>query len=595
MKISRQTLSSLLLVTVLVVAIVTLLFAASISYKQIQSLNNSGKWILQSYKFKNELKNFYSFAKDAESSQRAYLLSDDSIFLKSYFSALDSANVSIDRLRLLSAGNFQQTKHLDTLVRVLDRRFGFLESILKTNNHKVPTSDTLKSKIIIGRRLMKLAQNQVDTMIVNESRLLRSREKTHEKYIIFSPFSILFVVLLSLFVFVLAYIKINKDLKRLTETNNQLLINKKIFEHSEQIAGISNWYLDIEENKLIYSKNQYLLFGCEPYEFEPTIENFLMFVHPEDRQVIIDRNQKSLEDSVAHAIYFRVIRKDGALRYFRSDEELITDNYGKSFIIGINADITEQYRKDKVIENKIADLEKSNNELLAFNHIASHDLQEPLRKVRTFISRIREHDFEIFSENVKEYFSGIDRATIRMQNFIADLLLYSQANNIDKVFELTDLNLLLEISISELSQRLEEKNATVKTLSLLPVLNVIPFQMQQFFNNIISNSIKYSKPDIKPVISIDARIVSGGEINSPHAKTDTKYHKISISDNGIGFEQEQAEAIFKLFYRLHGKTEYSGTGVGLAICKIIADNHNGFIRAEGIPDVGTTIILYLPA
>jgi hypothetical protein len=384
-------------------------------------------------------------------------------------------------------------------------------------------------------------------------------------------------------------------LKRLTETNNQLLINKKIFEHSEQIAGISNWYLDIEENKLIYSKNQYLLFGCEPYEFEPTIENFLMFVHPEDRQVIIDRNQKSLEDSVAHAIYFRVIRKDGALRYFRSDEELITDNYGKSFIIGINADITEQYRKDKVIENKIADLEKSNNELLAFNHIASHDLQEPLRKVRTFISRIREHDFEIFSENVKEYFSGIDRATIRMQNFIADLLLYSQANNIDKVFELTDLNLLLEISISELSQRLEEKNATVKTLSLLPVLNVIPFQMQQFFNNIISNSIKYSKPDIKPVISIDARIVSGGEINSPHAKTDTKYHKISISDNGIGFEQEQAEAIFKLFYRLHGKTEYSGTGVGLAICKIIADNHNGFIRAEGIPDVGTTIILYLPA
>lgn len=595
MKISRQTFSSLLLVSVLVVAIITLLFAASVSYKQIQSLNNSGRWILQSYKFKNELKNFYLFAKDAESSQRAYLLSDDSIFLKSYFTALDSANVSIERLRVLSAGNFQQTKHLDTLVRVLDRRFGFLENILKTNSHKVPTSDTLKSKILIGRSLMRLAQNQVDTMIVNESRLLRSREKTHEKYIVFSPFSILFIVLLSLFVFVLAYLKINKDLKHLTKTNNQLLINKEIFEHSEQIAGISNWYWDVEENKLIYSKNQYLLFGCEPYEFEPTIENFLMYVHPDDRQVIFERNQKSLEESVAHAIYFRVIRKDGALRYFKSDEKVITDNYGKSFIIGINADITEQYGKDKIIEDKIADLEKSNNELSAFNHIASHDLQEPLRKVRTFISRIREHDFEMFPENVKEYFSGIERATTRMQNFITDLLLYSQANNIDKVFEPTDLNLLVETSKFELSQQLEDKNAIVKSLSLLPVLSVIPFQMQQFFNNIISNSIKYSNPDILLVISIDTKIVSGGEINNAHAKTDSRYHKISISDNGIGFEQEQSEAIFKLFYRLHGKTEYSGTGVGLAICKIIADNHNGFIRAEGIPNVGTTIILYLPA
>ena len=160
---------------------------------------------------------------------------------------------------------------------------------------------------------------------------------------------------------------------------------------------------------------------------------------------------------------------------------------------------------------------------------------------------------------------------------------------------MTDLNLLVETSKYELSQQLEEKNTIVKSLSLLPVLNVIPFQMQQFFNNIISNSIKYSNPDIVPVISIDTRIVSGGEINNPHAKTDTKYHEISISDNGIGFEQKHAEAIFTLFYRLHSKTEYSGTGVGLAICKIIADNHKGFIRAEGIPNVGTTIILYLPA
>ena len=594
MKIPKHTLASILLISVLVISIFTLFFAASISYKQIQSLNDSGKGVLQSYKVNLELEQLKSYAHEAESSQRGYILTKDSTFLKTYRSALHKANQSLDNLRILTSDNFQQSKSLDTVYYLIHQRFDFLASVLKSDSYNVYATDNTKHMMIKGTGLMTLAQAEVDKMIANELQLLRSREMNHEKYIKFSPLSILLVVFLALSVFIIAYNKINKDLKNLTKTNNQLLINKEIFEHSEQIANISNWCWNRDDNKLTYSNNLYHLLGCKPNEIEAT-GNFIEFVHPDDRQFVFQSSQGASNELQGSVIFYRVIRKDGVLRYFKSSWKVITDNYGKTLIIGVNADITEQYNKDKMIEDKIADLEKSNKELSAFNHIASHDLQEPLRKVQTFISRIREKEYESFTEKVKDYFSGIERATARMQMFIEDLLRYSRANNVVKIFEMTDLNLILENTKQELSQRMEEKNVIIQSAFILPRLNVIPFQIQQLFNNILSNSIKYSKADVTPVISIDTQLVSAQDLPVPVVSSKSKYYKISISDNGIGFDPQHADDIFTLFYRLHNKSEYSGTGVGLAICKVIVENHKGFIRAEGIPNVGSTISFYLPA
>ena len=594
MKIRKHTLASILLISVLVVSIFTLFFAASISYKQIQSLNNSGKWVLQSYKINLELEQLKAYAKDAESSQRGYLLTKDSTFFQSYQLAINQANQSLDRLTKLTSDNFQQRKNLETVNSMIQQGFYFLSKVLKSGIYNVNTPDTTKRLLLEGRELMARTVTEVDKMIADELQLLRIREMDHDKYIRFSPFSILFVVLLALSVFVIAYNKINRDLKNLTKTNNQLLINKEIFENSEQIANISNWCWNKDENILTYSNNLYHLLGCKPYEVEAT-GNFIEFVHPDDRQFVFESSLGATDELMGSVIFYRVIRKDGALRHFKSSWKTITDNYGKTFIIGVNADITEQYNKDKMIEDKIADLEKSNKELSAFNHIASHDLQEPLRKVQIFISRIRERDFESFGENVKEYFLGIERATTRMQMFIEDLLLYSRASNVAKIFELTDLNVILENAKQELSQRIEEKNAMIRVTSFLPSLQVIPFQIQQLFNNLLSNSIKYSKPDVTPVITIHTRMISSKGLPVSVGNPKRRYYKISISDNGIGFDPEHAEDIFKLFYRLHNKSEYSGTGVGLAICKVIAENHQGYIQAESSPNVGSTINVYLPA
>ena len=590
----KHNLISILLVSVLVISIFTLLFAASISFKQIQSLIESEKLVVHSYKIYVELEQLNSYAKDAETGQRGFLLTGDSSFLHPYFDAFEKVNKSFDRLKLLIADNSQQHQSLDTLISLINQRFYFLDNVLSRNDFKVNISDTLKRLIVKGSDIMTLTHAQIDRMVINELHLLKKSEIDHEKDIKLSPFSLLFIVLFSLFVFIISFYKINKDLKRLTKTINQLLINNEIFEHSEQIADISHWYWDTSEDKLSYSTNLYHLLGCSPDEFEPTFGNFMEFVHPADRHLFIEGNQTTMRGLFPTMTFFRIIRKDGEIRHFKSIGKVITDNYGTGFSIGVNADITEQYYKDELIEEKLADLERSNNQLSAFNHIASHDLQEPLRKVQIFISRIREKDFESIPEKAKDYLSGIEKATYRMQKFIEDLLIYSRANKADKNFEPADLNEILENSKRDLSQRIEEKNVTINSLSLLPALNVIPFQIQQLFINIISNSIKYSKSEIDPVINVNTKIVEGKDIPGYPKKTDNRFYMISFSDNGIGFDQQYAENIFTLFYRLHSNKEYSGTGIGLAICKVIVENHRGFISAEGIPNVGSTFSIFLP-
>jgi signal transduction histidine kinase len=180
-----------------------------------------------------------------------------------------------------------------------------------------------------------------------------------------------------------------------------------------------------------------------------------------------------------------------------------------------------------------------------------------------------------------------------MRVLIDDLLLFSRTNKNEKIFEITDLNILLENAKQDLAQVIEDKNARIISLAL-PELKVIPFQIQQLFTNLIGNSLKYSKPDVSPVINIDFKLINSNEEPELNNVSSKKYLKISISDNGLGFEQQYADNIFILFHRLHQDSEYEGTGIGLSICKKIVENHSGFIKAEGKLGVGAIFTFFLP-
>ncbi len=251
-----------------------------------------------------------------------------------------------------------------------------------------------------------------------------------------------------------------------------------------------------------------------------------------------------------------------------------------------------QYQKD--LEANNLELEKSNAELASFAYIASHDLQEPLRKIQTFTNRILDKDSDTLTDGTKDYFRRIVEASTRMKNLINDLLNYSRLNTTESVYVLTDLDEILQDVKDSLKELIEEKGVTIDS-GPLPSLTVIPHQFMQLFSNLVMNAIKYSKPSKPPHISIVANKVEMHNFDAPaHLNDNRKYWEIKVSDEGIGFEQEYAEKIFELFQRLHGKAEYEGTGIGLAICKRIVQNHGGYIRAIGRPGVGATFSIYLP-
>src|SRR6218665_1585214 len=236
------------------------------------------------------------------------------------------------------------------------------------------------------------------------------------------------------------------------------------------------------------------------------------------------------------------------------------------------------------LELKNNKLQGQNEELASFNYIASHDLQEPLRKIRMFSSRILEREQEHLSEASIGLFGNITHTAERMQNLINDLLEYSGMDAEPVEMRRTDLNVVLQEVLATMEDTFEQQGVTF-SMEALPVIQGIPQQLHQLFSNIIMNAVKYSKNDVKPVIALACEQVAmpGG-----------LFYKIAVSDNGIGFEPEYKDRIFEVFQRLHGKNEYGGTGVGLAICKKIMQYHHGFITGNGEPDKGAVFAMYFP-
>jgi len=253
----------------------------------------------------------------------------------------------------------------------------------------------------------------------------------------------------------------------------------------------------------------------------------------------------------------------------------------------------ERLRSEKLLAAKNVELERQNAELASFSYIASHDLQEPLRKIQAFSSRIMEKEMSLLSETARDYFSRITGAAARMQNLIEDLLSYSRTNTSEIIFTSCDLNQILSEVKSDLRDNIAEKNVVIESTPL-PTLQIFPVQFHQLFLNLLVNAIKYSKPAVPPVISITAQLVSEKAIQTEGPVPVSAYWKISVADNGIGFEQKHAHKIFDLFQRLHGRSEYEGTGIGLAICKKIVQNHHGYITATAQPGVGSIFDIFVP-
>lgn len=346
---------------------------------------------------------------------------------------------------------------------------------------------------------------------------------------------------------------------------------------------------------------------------------WLNFVHPDDRGNIVDSWQKSVSHKKPfegkfrintakgeyHVIYANSLPRYGAAGEFEGYigiiQDISSEEHIRTSLERIVLDKTDDIRKrnaelklaEMALVRKNEELQKINNQLSSFAHIASHDLQEPLRKIQTFSSRLFELEGGKFSTKGKELYQRIHDSSQRMKNLIQDLLTYSKSNDNEGKFEFVDLNLLLAEVIGELELKIAEKKALIEN-SGLPCVKVIRFQFHQLFLNLLSNALKFSRAGIDPVIKISSEIVDDMKVPDGKGEIESSYHHISIVDNGIGFDQNSSQKIFEMFQRLHGRTQYEGTGIGLAICKKIVENHQGVIVAEGQLNIGAVFHIYLP-
>lgn len=297
------------------------------------------------------------------------------------------------------------------------------------------------------------------------------------------------------------------------------------------------------------------------------------------------------------------VRKDGT--HFWASVVITAVHNNKGEIIGfskVTHDLTlRKEAEDKLKQNaeqlelKNQELEKMNKELQSFAYISSHDLQEPLRKIQTFSNQIIDREFDNLSEFGRDRFQRMQNAAQRMQTLINDLLAYSRTNTQERKLIKADINQIIQDVKEDLREELQQKNGQIIAERAQCDVDIIPFQMQQLMFNLISNSLKFARKDVDPVITIKCEINKGNKIAPGLLDPETEYCHLTFADNGIGFEQHYSGKIFEVFQRLHGKDAYQGTGIGLAIVKKIVENHNGFITADGEPDKGAVFNIYFPA
>ncbi|ETX00324.1 MAG: hypothetical protein ETSY1_11665, partial [Candidatus Entotheonella factor] len=259
----------------------------------------------------------------------------------------------------------------------------------------------------------------------------------------------------------------------------------------------------------------------------------------------------------------------------------------------LTAEIAERTRAEAELQRFADDLERNNRELQDFAYVASHDLQEPLRKIQAFGDRLKAKCGETLGEQGQDYLTRMQNAASRMQTLITDLLTFSRVTTQAKAFVPVDLAQVTQEVLSDLEIRIEEVEAQIE-IGQLPTIDADPVQMQQLIQNLISNALKFHRPDVSPVITIDAHPSDAALLLTEVSSEAPAMCQLTVTDNGIGFDEKYLDRIFTVFQRLNGRSAYEGTGIGLAVCRKIVERHRGHITAQSRPDHGATFVVTLP-
>lgn len=407
-----------------------------------------------------------------------------------------------------------------------------------------------------------------------------------------------------------------------TEATDQVLARQKTQQAEESMqlaiesAHLGSYRIDFVTNDIKTSERFNRIWGVEKPQ---SWAEYASRIHPDDVEIRESAHHKSL--LTGNLDYeARIVWDDGSVHWIKVKGKLLFDTEGKpATLIGVIQDITEHKlfadELQKQVQQRTEELQAANEELAAMNeelsdtnthllranreleeyaHVASHDLQEPLRKIQVFIDVLNQRFRSELSPEAQVLFQKINNSASRMSSLIKDLLEYSRLAYNEGLFRTVDLNEVLENVINDFEILIERKQIHIQA-SLLPTVHAIPIHINQLFYNLIGNAVKFSRKGVQPRIGIASRSLSSEEVKQfASLRKDTAYCELSFSDNGIGFSQAYAEQIFNIFQRLNDKSMYGGYGIGLALCRRIVNNHDGIIYARGEENQGATFYVILP-
>ncbi len=393
----------------------------------------------------------------------------------------------------------------------------------------------------------------------------------------------------------LSLLFVAQDVTEQLRREDELAAKQQVFEATEKLLLMGSWSWNPLTSEMTWSDGIYEILEFDRKEIIGDLHEFYkQHIVPEHIEAYQNAMQMILKDRASFEVEYVLLTKSGREKFVYTKGEVVLDPNGNlKRIIGITRDITTKKNLEKVRERTIRELNRSNKELEEFAYVASHDMHEPIRKILTFCERLKTKHRASLGDDGSMYLDRISGSADNMRALIDNLLEFSRVTKGNRSFVECDLTTVINNVLADQELRIEETGTEVR-LKNLPVVQCVVPEMRQLFNNLIGNALKFQRQGVPPVITIGCKRLTHREKSEHLLPFDQAFFQINIQDNGIGFEQKYGEKIFEIFQRLHGKAEYSGTGIGLSICKKIVENHEGIIFATGEPGAGSVFSIILP-
>lgn len=591
--------------------LIVLIFISLMTYRNLNNYINEVKLVRHSSVVFRLVENVLSAVKDAETGHRGFQLTKDSSYLEPYHASIRELPDMLRDLDSLVQDNFLQSRHVDTLQLLINDQYLLISRILSNAERSSLYMDRYESKLLKdGKENMTRIRNVISRIRSVEEELYTNRIATEEGYRNIAPFSLLAFSIISVFgvAFLFSRVMGALDQKRMAEIG--LKENLKTLEREVSEKQFAQRTI---QNILDHSLDGIMAFSSvrdeqgEIVDFQWLLANFisaqtlgrgkgdlagkrLLDVVPDAKKSGLFQIYKGVVDTSVSQQFEREFDFSGEVRWFYMAAVKLDDG-----LIVTYTDVTEKNVAESRLTQYAEELKRSNQDLEQFAYVASHDLQEPLRKIRAFGDRLAARYEDKLDEVGVEYISRMQQASARMQKLIEDLLSFSRISSGHDQFARVDLTAVVNEVVDDIEGQILREKAKVGVREIAEITGDRG-QIRRLFQNLISNAIKFHKPGALPVVEIFGSVVTGSEAEKEFGfpLSESSYVRIVVKDNGIGFDEKYAEKIFNIFQRLQGRAEYEGTGIGLAICRKIMSNHRGYIRAQSVINEGSEFVLIFP-